>query len=71
MQKTTPFPFRTAWWKEGLNFTGGVAIVAAAVFFIVMPRHASVSSISGLAIVLSNFAPLPVSALTMILISCC
>ena len=67
MQKTTPFPFRTAWWKEGLILTGGVAIVAAAVFFFLMPSHASVSSISGLAIVLSNFAPLPVSALTMIL----
>lgn len=67
MQKTTPFPFRTAWWKEGLILTGGVAIVAAAVFFFLMPSHTSVSSISGLAIVLSNFAPLPVSALTMIL----
>ena len=32
-----------------------------------MPSHASVSSISGLGIVLSNFVPLPLSAITMIL----
>ncbi len=67
MHTTAPRPFHAAWWKEGLILTGGVAIVAAAVFFFLMPSHTSVSSISGLAIVLSNFAPLPVSALTMIL----
>ena len=32
-----------------------------------MPSHTSVSSISGLGIVLSNFVPLPLSAITMIL----
>jgi uncharacterized membrane-anchored protein YitT (DUF2179 family) len=32
-----------------------------------VPSHASVSSISGLGIVLSNFVPLPLSAITMIL----
>ena len=32
-----------------------------------MPSHASVSSISGLGIVLANFVPLPLSAITMIL----
>ena len=32
-----------------------------------VPSHASVSSISGLGIVLSNFIPLPLSAITMIL----
>ena len=42
-------------------------IIAAAVFFFLVPSHASVSSISGLAIVLQNFVPLPVSAITMIL----
>ena len=42
-------------------------IIAAAVFFFLVPSHASVSSISGLAIVLKNFVPLPVSAITMIL----
>ncbi len=42
-------------------------IIAAAVFFFLMPSHTSVSSISGLAIVLQNFVPLPVSAITMVL----
>ena len=32
-------------------------ITAAAVFFFLMPSHAAVSSVSGLAIVLSNFMP--------------
>ena len=52
--------------REGLILTGAVAIIAAAVFFLA-PSHASVSSISGLGIVLSNFVPLPLSAITMIL----
>ena len=53
--------------REGLILTGAVAIIAAAVFFFLVPSHASVSSISGLGIVLSNFVPLPLSAITMIL----
>ena len=53
--------------KEALILTGAVAIIAAAVFFFLVPSHASVSSISGLGIVLSNFVPLPLSAITMIL----
>lgn len=42
-------------------------ITAAAVYFFLVPSHAAVSSVSGLAIVLSNFVPLSVSAITMIL----
>ena len=38
-----------------------VAIIAAAVYFFLAPSHTSVSSISGLGIVLSNFVPLPLS----------
>ena len=52
---------------ETLILTGAVAIIAAAVYFFLVPSHASVSSISGLGIVLSNFIPLPLSAITMIL----
>ena len=44
-----------------------MAIIAAAVYFFLVPSHTSVSSISGLGIVLSNFVPLPLSAITMIL----
>lgn len=53
--------------KEGLILTAATAIIAAAVYFFMVPSHASVSSISGLGIVLSNFVPLPLSAITMIL----
>ena len=53
--------------REAAILTGGVAIIAAAVYFFLVPSHASVSSISGLGIVLANFVPLPLSAITMIL----
>ncbi len=53
--------------KEMAILTVAVAIIAAAVYFFLVPSHASVSSISGLGIVLSNFIPLPLSAITMIL----
>ena len=53
--------------KEAAILTGGVAIIAAAVYFFLVPSHPSVSSISGLGIVLANFVPLPLSAITMIL----
>ena len=53
--------------KEALILTGADAIVAAAVYFFLVPSHASVSSISGLGIVLSNFISLPLSAITMIM----
>ena len=52
---------------EILILTAAVAIIAAAVYFFLVPSHTSVSSISGLGIVLSNFVPLPLSAITMIL----
>ena len=53
--------------KETVILTWAVAIIAAAVYFFLVPSHTSVSSISGLGIVLSNFVPLPLSAITMIL----
>ena len=53
--------------RELSILTGAVAIIAAAVYFFLVPSHASVSSISGLGIVLANFVPLPLSAITMIL----
>ena len=52
---------------EIIILTAAVAIIAAAVYFFLVPSHTSVSSISGLGIVLSNFVPLPLSAITMIL----
>ena len=53
--------------QEICILTAAVAVIAAAVYFFLVPSHASVSSISGLGIVLSNFVPLPLSAITMIL----
>ena len=52
--------------EEIAILTGALAIIAAAVYFFLVPSHTSVSSISGLGIVLSNFVPLPLSVITMI-----
>jgi len=52
---------------EFLYITIATVIVAASVFFFLVPSQVSVGSISGLAIVISNFVPLSVSALTMIM----
>jgi len=53
--------------KELVVMSFATLIIAAAVFFFLMPSHAAVSSISGLAIVLSNIIPLKISMITMIL----
>lgn len=53
--------------KDFAVITVGVAIVAAAVFFFMLPSHVSVGSGAALAMVLSNFIPLSVSAITLIL----
>ena len=53
--------------KELLILTGAIIVIAAAVFFFLVPSQTAVSSISGLAIVLSNLVPLPVSTITFIL----
>ena len=53
--------------KDFLIIPFATLIVAAAVFFFMMPSTVTVGSISGLAIVLENFLPLKVSAITMIL----
>ena len=47
--------------------TIALAIIAVPVYFFLDPSHTSISSMSGLGIVLSNFVPLPLSAITMIL----
>ena len=52
--------------NEFVMITFATAIVAAAVFFFLMPSHLAVGSISGLSIVIGNFIPLPISTITMI-----
>ena len=57
-------------WGAAREFTAitiATVIVAAAVFFFLIPSHVTVGSISGLAIVLGNFVPLKISAITLIL----
>ena len=53
--------------KEFTIITIGTIIVAAAVFFFMMPSHVSVGSGAALAMVLSNFIPLSVSVITLIM----
>lgn len=52
---------------ELITITLGTAIVAAAVFFFMLPSHLSVGSGTALAMVLSNFIPLSVATITLIL----
>ncbi len=53
--------------EEILILSAADLIIAAAVFFFLIPSKAAISSISGLSIVLSNVIPLPISAITLIL----
>ena len=53
--------------REFFNITVGTIITAAAVFFFMMPSHVTVGSAAGLALVISEFVPLSVSAITMIM----
>lgn len=50
--------------KEFLTLTIGSAIVAIAVYFFMLPSKVTVGSVSALALVISNFLPLPVSIIT-------
>ena len=53
--------------KEFFVINIGTLIVAIAVFFFMLPSHLTIGSGTALAMVLSNFIPLPVSAITLIL----
>ena len=53
--------------KDFLIITGGTGIVAIAVYFFMLPSHVSVGSAAALAMVLSNFIPLSVSTITLIM----
>ena len=53
--------------EEFAIITVGTVIVAVAVFFFMMPSHVSVGSGAALAMVLSNFIPLSVSTITLIM----
>jgi len=53
--------------KEFAIITVGTIIIAAAVYFFMLPSHVSVGSGPALAMVINNFVPLPVSLITMLL----
>ena len=53
--------------KDFLIITFGTIVVAAAVFFFMLPSHVSIGSGAALAMVLSNYIPLSVSTITLIL----
>ena len=53
--------------REFLAITVGTIITACAVFFFMMPSHVTVGSAAGLALVISEFVPLSVSTITMIM----
>jgi len=59
--------FKKQTMKEFCVITIGTVIIAAAVYFFMLPSHVTVGSASALALVISNFVPLPVSAITFIL----
>jgi uncharacterized membrane-anchored protein YitT (DUF2179 family) len=51
--------------KEYFIITCGTIIIAAAVYFFMLPSHVTVGSATALALVISNFIPVPVSAITL------
>ena len=53
--------------EEFVTITVGTVIVAVAVFFFMLPSNVSVGSGAALAMVLSNFIPLSVSTITLIM----
>ena len=50
-----------------LVITVAIFLVAVAVYFFLLPSQAAIASITGLAMVLTNYIPLPVSTLTLIM----
>ncbi len=57
---------RTVIW-DWIVITFATFLIAAAVFFFMMPSHLSISSVSGLAILLENFIPLSIAAITFVI----
>lgn len=53
--------------KDYTLITLGMAIVASAIYFFMIPGNVVAGSISGLVLVLSHFIPLPISVMTLIL----
>lgn len=53
--------------KEFIIITFGAVLAATAIYFFMLPSHVAVGSASALGMVLSNFIPIPVSVITLLL----
>ena len=53
--------------KEYSIITFGAALAATAIYFFMLPSHIAIGSGTAIAMVLSNFIPLPVSTISLIL----
>lgn len=53
--------------KEFLTITFGAVLAAGAIYFFMLPSHVAVGSASALGMVLSNFIPIPISLITLLL----
>ena len=53
--------------KEFFQIILGLAITSAGVYFFMLPSHVSVGSASALAMIISNYVPLPVSAISLLM----
>jgi uncharacterized membrane-anchored protein YitT (DUF2179 family) len=53
--------------KDYFVITVGTIIIAAAVYFFMLPSHVTVGSATALALVISNFIPVPVSTITLVI----
>ena len=53
--------------KEYIIITFGAILAGAAIYFFMLPSHLAIGSGSALAMVLSNFIPLPISAISLAL----
>lgn len=67
MKKQKKLPALPPLLQEAIVLIWAIAVLAVAVFFFLVPSNAAVSSIAGAAIVLTNFVPLPVSTITLLL----
>lgn len=67
MKKQRKLPALPPLLQEAIVLVWAIAVLAVAVFFFLVPSNAAVSSIAGAAIVLTNFVPLPVSTITLLL----
>ena len=58
-------------WKKKLKeyavITFGALLAAVGIFFFMLPSHIAVGSGTALAMVLSNFIPLPISVISLIM----